>query len=443
MFTYLHVKNFKSLVDFTIDFRNNRNKPRKFIAIYGENGAGKSNIVDIFYFLKRIINTRLDFEVPQIKIPFMPKQHQIPFVKELTSLETIVKNTKTFGSTDNMFVECGIRIKNIDYEYTIITDDEKIIYEKLSYTKQNKSKLLYEIKQGKILIINSVKDIKYKQELEYEIKKYWGKHSLLAIISYESYIKNIDFIKTSISEELLLFNEYFIILNILRPLNDYELQDSRLSIRFLTPIIDDNIININQEYLLNITEKILNLFATSIYSDIKQVYYKRKIQNDEILYKLYIKKIIGNNIIDIEFVRESTGTQKLFSLIPFIVEAMYGQTIIIDEFDTGIHDLMVKSILELLVKHLGGQLIITTHNTTLMESDIKKDSIYILDILPNRKKEAFSLADYDEKIHPNLNIRKRYIAGTYGGVPYINDIDFNEIHEILTNEAQKKLQQTN
>lgn len=122
---------------------------------------------------------------------------------------------------------------------------------------------------------------------------------------------------------------------------------------------------------------------------------------------------------------------------------MYGQTIIIDEFDTGIHDLMVKSILELLVKHLGGQLIITTHNTTLMESDIKKDSIYILDILPNRKKEAFSLADYDEKIHPNLNIRKRYIAGTYGGVPYINDIDFNEIHEILTNEAQKKLQQTN
>lgn len=437
MFTYLHVKNFKSLVDFTIDFRNKRNTPRKFIAIYGENGAGKSNIVDVFYFLKRIINTRLDFEMPNINIPVIPKHIAMPLSRNLLSLATIIKNSKTFGSTDNMAIECGIKINNIDYEYTIITDNEKIIYEKLSYTKQNKDKLLYEIKNGQILIANSVKDDRYKKELEYEIKKYWGKHSLLAIINYESYAKTINFIKSSLSTELLIFNDYFIIINILRTFNTYEIQDYQANMRFLTPTIDEYVVDLNQEYILNITEKILNLFATSLYSDIKQVYYKRKIQNNEILYKLYIKKLIGDNIIDIEFVRESAGTQRLFRLIPFIVEAIYGQTIIIDEFDTGIHDLMVKSLLENIVEHLNGQLIITTHNTTLMESEIKKDSIYILDILSNRKKEAYSLADYDEKIHPNLNIRKRYISGTYGGVPYVNDIDFKEITEIIKNEAQQ------
>ncbi len=439
MFTYLHVKNFKSLVDFTIDFRNNRNTPRKFIAIYGENGAGKSNIVDVFYFLKRTLNTRLDFEVPQIDIPIIPQKHKKQVSRDLTSLKTIIRNSKTFGSTDNMIIECGIKINNTYYEYIISTNNENIVYEKLSYIKSNNSKLLYEIKKDKTLIANSIKDSRYKHELEYEIKKYWGKHSLLAIINYESYSKTVDFIKTAISKELLLFNDYFIILNILRPLNQYEPQYANVNMRFLTPMIDEYAIEINKEYLLNITEKVLNIIATALYSDIKQVYYRRKLENNNLLYKLYIKKLIGNNIVDIEFVRESAGTQKLFSIIPFIIEAMYGQTVIIDEFDTGIHDLMVKSLLENIVNHLGGQLIITTHNTTLMESDIKKDSIYILDILPNRKKEIISLADYDEKLHPNLNIRKRYISGTYGGVPYINDINFDEIDEIILNEAQKTL----
>ena len=436
MFTYLHVKNFKSLIDFTIDFRNKRNTPRKFVAIYGENGAGKSNIVDIFYFLKRTINTRLDFEMPHGNFTTTP-QNNIQFSRDLLSLATIIRNSKTLGSNDNMVVECGIKINKIDYEYTIITDNEKIIYEKLSYIKQSRDKLLYEIKNGHILITNSVKDDRYKKELEYEIKKYWGKHSLLAIINYEKLAKTAYFIKSAINNELLIFNDYFIVINILRPLNKYEIQDYKVNLRFLTPIIDEYIIDTKREYLVNITEKILNLFATSLYSDIKQVYYRRKIQNNKIIYKLYIKKQIGDNIVDIEFTRESSGTQKIFELIPFIVEAIYGQTIIIDEFDTGIHDLMVKSILENIVEHLNGQLIITTHNTTLMESDIKKDSVYILDILSNRKKEAYSLADYDEKIHPNLNIRKRYISGTYGGVPYINDIDFDKITEIIKNEAQK------
>ena len=437
MFTYLHVKNFKSLVDFTIDFRNKRNTPRKFIAIYGENGAGKSNIVDVFYFLKRTINTRLDFEMPDIDIPVIPKHIAMPLSRNLLSLTTIIKNSKTLGSTDNMTIECDIRIDNIDYKYIIITDNEKIIYEKLIYKKQNKDKLLYEIKNGQILISNIIKDNRYKKELEYEIKKYWGKHSLLAIINYESYAKTINFIEMSLNNDLLLFNEYLVVINILRPLNKYEIQDYKVNMRFLTPLVDDFTIELHQEKLLNVTEKILNIFATSLYSDIKQVYYRRNIINNQISYRLFIKKQIGDNIVDIEFTRESTGTQKIFGLIPFIVEAIYGQTIIIDEFDTGIHDLMVKSILENIVEHLNGQLIITTHNTTLMESEIKKDSVYILDILSNRKKEAYSLADYDEKIHPNLNIRKRYISGTYGGVPYINDIDLDQITEIIKNEAQK------
>ena len=68
-----------------------------------------------------------------------------------------------------------------------------------------------------------------------------------------------------------------------------------------------------------------------------------------------------------------------------------------------------------------------------MEANIKKDSIYILDILSNRNKEVYSVIDYEQKLHPYLNIRKRYLSGEYGGIPYTSDIDFIEINEILDN----------
>lgn len=40
-----------------------------------------------------------------------------------------------------------------------------------------------------------------------------------------------------------------------------------------------------------------------------------------------------------------------------------GVTVVYDEIDNGIHDLLLKNILESMVDHITGQLIITTHNT--------------------------------------------------------------------------------
>ena len=57
MFTYLKLKNFKSFRDTEFDFRTTGGKPNNLIIIYGENGAGKSNLVEAFYFLKDTMYT--------------------------------------------------------------------------------------------------------------------------------------------------------------------------------------------------------------------------------------------------------------------------------------------------------------------------------------------------------------------------------------------------
>lgn len=58
MFTYIKLKNYKSLIELEVDLTKKENTPKKLISIYGENGIGKSNFVDSFYTLKRIISTR-------------------------------------------------------------------------------------------------------------------------------------------------------------------------------------------------------------------------------------------------------------------------------------------------------------------------------------------------------------------------------------------------
>ena len=38
---------------------------------------------------------------------------------------------------------------------------------------------------------------------------------------------------------------------------------------------------------------------------------------------------------------------------------------------------------------------------------------------------------YEDRVHPNLNYRARYLKGIYGGIPVSRDIDFEELHDLL------------
>ena len=98
----------------------------------------------------------------------------------------------------------------------------------------------------------------------------------------------------------------------------------------------------------------------------------------------------------------------------------------IDEFDSNIHDILISNIISSMANFIKGQLIITTHNTTLLETEIKKDYIYLFNIDSNGKKILIPITEY-EREHPNTNFRKRYLKGLYRGIPMIDDIDFDDI----------------
>ena len=118
-------------------------------------------------------------------------------------------------------------------------------------------------------------------------------------------------------------------------------------------------------------------------------------------------------------------------MIPYLISACEGQTVIIDELDTGIHDLLVKNLLECIIKYVKGQLIITTHNTMLIDSSIPNEDIYIFNADSKAFKELIAITDFDGRIHKNNSPMKKYLHGLYGGIPMFTDIDFDEILENL------------
>ena len=169
-----------------------------------------------------------------------------------------------------------------------------------------------------------------------------------------------------------------------------------------------------EEKKLNYTENILNSFFTTLYSDVKKVFYNREYKDDKIQYRLFFKKQIYGQIKDIDFSLESTGTQKLLNLLPLLLISLNRDKVsAIDEFDSNIHDILIYNIISSMVNFIKGQLIITTHNTTLLETEIKKDYIYLFNIDSNGKKILIPITEY-EREHPNTNFRKRYLKGEYG-----------------------------
>ena len=439
MFTYIKLKNYKSLIELEVDLTKKENTPKKLISIYGENGVGKSNFVDSFYTLKRIVSTRTINEKIRILTEKQKELQTDDFDKALYffgQLGSIIKNgffsnsidiineCKTIDSKDNMIIEVGFKIKSKSGVYCIETDDTDIISEKLDFTLNKNKVNFFEItKKEKYLDESVFIDNEYKKEIFSIIEKYWGKHSLLSLIAYEIEDKKENYVKKKI------FNGIFEVINFFSSLSIL----SRNKMEVFKDIEEEKLfygtLSVSEEKKLTKIENVINTFFTSLFSDIKQAYYKKKFDNDKINYILYFKKNIHNKLIDIEYNIESTGTKNILKILPYLISAAKGKTVIIDEIDNGIHDLLMLKILENLSEDLKGQLIITTHNTLLLEEEFIKDSIYIFKVDENANKKLLALNKFEGRVHPNLSIRKRYLKGLYGGIPFPMDIDFNELIE--------------
>ena len=440
MFTYVKAKNFKSLKDIEFNLNKTKTKTNQFISIYGENGSGKTNIVELFKLLQQSIMSR----ATDIAMNKMPKEFwkiqeemsdQLPTeIRQIFQLSFNLKEYRMLDEEDATEIEYGFKINNKDGFYYIKFDDE-IIEEKLYYMAGKQRAYLFQInKENNKIIKNLNKNIfineKYNEELIDGIDKYWGKYTFLSLLSFETIEKNKDYIDNNISKNIIEVIDRIWLMTVHVDKGALKIiPDGFVKVRKLNNI-QKGIIKKDKLPEIKKYENVLNIFFTQAYADIKEVKYEINEKEDRIHYELYFNKMIGGQIKSIPSRLESDGTRRILNQFDTIIGSLLGETVILDEIDNGIHDVLMKNIIMSIKDEITGQLIITTHNTLLLEV-LPKENIYILSTDRNGNKMINSIKEYGIKIQKNNNARDLYFKGVFGGIPTTNYIDFEEIKYAL------------
>lgn len=126
----------------------------------------------------------------------------------------------------------------------------------------------------------------------------------------------------------------------------------------------------------------------------------------------------------------SDGTMRLLDLLPaFLALAQMPQVYIIDELERSLHPIMAKELISKFANDnkAKGQLIFTTHESNLLDQAIfRQDEIWFVEKRENGASDLYSLSDFKE--HNTIDIRKGYLNGRYGAVPFLatlHDIDWH------------------
>lgn len=442
MFTSVTLKNYRSLTNLSFNLLSTRGTPRKIALVYGENGVGKTNLMSSFLTLQDIAHGQ-DLDLGPFKRfrrdESLMDDEDVGIFGSMAraTAEHLIHTCKTISSVDNMSLEFGFRFNKLSGSYFIEFDDNQIVKEQLSVIEKGEEKTLFTMKDDDYSIhLSVIKSLDYFKDVHLLLKQYWGRFSFLSILNQERTKKRKDFIEKNLDPDFL---------TILSGLSDFsvniENEEREMSAHTFTPQYKGSISK-NQLDLLKNWERSLNEFFMALYSDIKEVFYQTNYSDEGqtcVLYRLYARKRIGERLIAVPFDKESAGTKNLFEVFPLLVSAIKGGVVVLDGMDKGVHEVMMKSLLENLAPHINGQLISSTHNTTLLESDVLKKVAFVLTSTSEGNKEIQAFTAYEDgRIHANLNLRKRYLGGLYGGVPVPRTVDFDAISQNLHGDDDKK-----
>jgi uncharacterized protein len=122
---------------------------------------------------------------------------------------------------------------------------------------------------------------------------------------------------------------------------------------------------------------------------------------------------------------ESDGTKRLLDLIPILFFLLNtDMTVFIDEIDRSLHPTLIVKLLEKFTADTTtkGQLVVTTHESNLLNLEIfRQDEIWFAE--KDRVSGGTHLYSLNEfKPRYDLDIRKGYLNGRFGAIPFLANL---------------------
>ena len=372
----------------------------KTVVIYGANASGKTNVLRALQFFSWLINNSHE----------MQQGRKIP--RDAFKLDNEYKNEPS--EFQIIFIH-----NNIKYLYGFSVTEDEVIDEYLYYYPNGRQSLIFERERDNYKFTI---DVERQSELK---NKFHSKNKLfIAIESLWEYEK------AKIPFEWL--NNYLQVLinhDRLEAYTGSSMHDNekinllvKKYIKSADVGIDDIDVNMRK------SDDIINSDVFKLLSEDAKSNLLKEVQDANIIdiKMIHKAKDKNGNIISYKFDldEESDGTQKFFGLLgPWIDALLNGYTIIIDELDIRLHTLLVKKLMEMFldpdVNKKNAQLIFTTHDTNLLDSDLlRRDQIWFTEKKEDKSTDLYSLYDFGG-VRKNISIEKGYLQGKYGAIPVL------------------------
>ena len=456
MIKKLSLKNYKSFKDIDIDFADSKKTSSNLNLIYGENGSGKSNIISVFSLLSHLQDTIKSNERFAELLGKRKDDNQFrrflsesSFARMINVINLMKSESISFkGNNEPTEIYIEFLINGTVAEYFLkLNEQNGVLEESLFYLIKKNRGYLYKIYRddNEELNVSFSPSTFINKPLSNSIKKnidmYWGNHTFLGIVKYELYNsnKNESYLKNGINKNFIDVIKEIDSLNVDHKGTEIRTVRGSAINRLMAGDIDKGFIGIDDynKQDFEMTEQILDYMFTSLYSDIQRVFYKINRNNEEetIEYELFFEKQISGELVEIPFSIESAGTQQLLRLMPMIISLTRGKTVIIDEIDTEIHDLLMKAIIEGIMEIETGPLIATTHNTMLLQT-VDKKNVYVIAMDSDANKKVINLGSHEVKLQANNSLYNKYVIGEFGGIPFIEEIDLEYLQELVVESGE-------
>ena len=394
------VKNFKSIRDeVTFDMQaaaisEHENRIIKDVdeelylpvsAVYGPNGGGKSNVLEALHSLVTKILRPLYATSNNEEIAMKMKK----LVIEPFAFDEGTRNEPTE-------FELFFRTAMAEYRYELIVKKEVIEYERLDRIKleTGRKSALFERDEDEITLKGAFARLKTSDELS----------DTLPLLSY----LGITYSKNEVVQDVLdWFDEEIDFLNYGNPMQELRMAISKSE-------------DVKRLMLQMIQEMDLDIVDFRV----------EEKENDRI--EVFTKHVVDEHEAELNLFDESSGTKKLFGLLPFIAKSLLrGTTLVIDELDAKIHPVLLKYLImtfsNMEKNKKGAQLIFTSHDLSTMNSEVfRRDEIWFVAKGNRQNSKLYSLVEFKNKkgesVRKDAKFDKQYLEGKYGADPYLRKI---------------------
>lgn len=333
----------------------------KSIAVFGANASGKSNVIKAIRACIEMIRSSHNYN-EDTKFGFVPFK---------------------FDGYDQKPSSFYVRflMDDIEYEYSFTMTQQEILTEQLYYYPNGRKSLVFSRDESKGPEKKDIYEFKLVLKRPMDVAANTSRKTL--------FISRASQMDRDLAKQVFRFFCDEVVL-------DYHLPESN-----------------SVEQMLNLQkDQLLEVLRTAD-SDIVDI----RIQGNAI--KTYHR---NNETVPFDFeTEESEGTKTLFRMMLSMIEIIRGgRLLIVDEIDTSLHTQLVEFIIGMFNASEHAQLIYTTHNTHLLNTDFqRRDQVYFVNKREDGSSDLYSLFDFKD-FRDTFDMEKAYLQGRFDAIPYLS-----------------------